>query len=166
MLHSVELKMTIVCLDLYGPYVDRELFWINIFKMEGLMSSKLILGGDLKFSIGLSEVWGEKVRVDNLSDFFLRQMESASLVDLALDLLLPTWNNRRVGCENICKRLIGSFFLLIFWIVICISDNGLAMEGIQTIILSLCIYCLKILDRVVPLNLMPSGWRMRILSPF
>ena len=89
-LHSIELNLTIVCLNLYGPYVDRELFWINLFKMEGLLSSKLILGGDLKFSIGLSEVWGEKARVDNLSDFFLRQMESASLVDLAPGMLLPT----------------------------------------------------------------------------
>ena len=71
-LHSVELKMTIVCLNLYGPYVDREIFWYNLFKVEGLMSSKLIFGGDLNYSVGLSEIWGDKARVDNLSDFFIR----------------------------------------------------------------------------------------------
>ena len=71
-LHSIELKMTIVCLNLYGPYVDRELFWINLLKMEGLLSSKLILGGDLNYSVGLSEIWGDKARFDNLSDFFIK----------------------------------------------------------------------------------------------
>ena len=105
LLHSVELKMTIVCINFYGPYVDREFFWINLFKMECLLSSKLILGGDLNFSVGLSEIWGDKARVDNLSDFFIRQMEDASLVDIAPTILLPTWNNQRVGCENIYKRL-------------------------------------------------------------
>ena len=35
-LHSVEIKMTIVCINFYGPYVDREFFWINLFKMEDL----------------------------------------------------------------------------------------------------------------------------------
>ena len=89
-LHSIELNLTIVFLNLYGPYMDKELFWINLFKMEGLLSSKLILGVDLNFSIGLSEVWGDKTRVDSLSDFFLKHLESASLVDLAPALLLPT----------------------------------------------------------------------------
>ena len=32
--------------------MDREIFWYNLFKVEGLMSSKLILGGDLNFSVG------------------------------------------------------------------------------------------------------------------
>ena len=26
-------------------------------------------------------------------------------MDLVLSVILPTWSNRRVGCENICKRL-------------------------------------------------------------
>ena len=43
-LHSFELKLPIVCLNLYGPYIDREIFWLNLFKMEGLLSSNLILG--------------------------------------------------------------------------------------------------------------------------
>ena len=104
-LHSFELKLTICCLNLYRPYVDREIFWYNSFKMEGLMSSKLILGGDLNYYVGLSEIWGVKARVDNLSDFFIRKMEVAGLVDIVPTILLPTWTNRRVGRENICKGL-------------------------------------------------------------
>ena len=30
-LHSFELKLPICCLNLYGPYVDRESFWFNLF---------------------------------------------------------------------------------------------------------------------------------------
>ena len=71
-LHSIKLKMTIACLNLYGPYVDREIFWYNLFKVEGLMSSKLILCGDLNYYVGLSEIWCDKARVDHLFDFFIR----------------------------------------------------------------------------------------------
>ena len=46
-----------------------------------------------------------KVRVDNLSDFFSRQMDVHGLVDIIPSVLLPTWTNIRVGCENIFKRL-------------------------------------------------------------
>ena len=73
--------------------------------MECLKSSKLILGGDLNFFVGFSEIWGVKAKVDNLSDFFIRQLDGFGLVDIAPSILLPTWSNRRVGCENICKRL-------------------------------------------------------------
>ena len=69
------------------------------------MSSKMILGGDLNYSIGVSEIWEVKARADILSNFFIRQMEDAVLVDIVPTILLPTWTNRRVGCENICKRL-------------------------------------------------------------
>ena len=32
-------------------------------------------------------------------------MDGFGLVDLVPSIILPTWSNRRVGCENICKRL-------------------------------------------------------------
>ena len=104
-LYSIELKMALCCVNLYGPYVDKERFWIRLFKMECLKSSKLILGGDLNYSVGFSEIWGVRARVDILSDFFIRKMDGFGLVDLVLTVILSTWSNRRVGCENICKRL-------------------------------------------------------------
>ena len=91
--------------NLYGPYVDRERFWNNIFTLDGLMCDKMIFGGDLNFSLGLSEIWGVKARMDNLTDFFTRLMDVHGLVDINPSVLLPTWTNRRVGVENICKRL-------------------------------------------------------------
>ena len=44
-------------------------------------------------------------QVDPLSDFFTLKMDAFGLVDIALVVLLPTWSNRRVGCDNIFKRL-------------------------------------------------------------
>ena len=104
-LYSIELKMALCCVNLYGPYVDRERFWINMFKIECIKSSKLILGGDLNYSIGFFEIWGVRARVDILLDFFIRQMDGFGLLDIAQSVLLPTWSNHRVGCQNICKRL-------------------------------------------------------------
>ena len=66
---------------------------------------KLILGGDLNFSFGFSEIWGNRARLDPLSDFFTKSLENYDLVNVVPSVMLPTWNNRRVGADNICKRL-------------------------------------------------------------
>ena len=130
--------MTIVCLNFYGPYVDREIFWFNLFKVEGMMSSKLILGGDLNYSVGLYEIWGDKARVDNLSDFFIRQMEMLHLWILPQLFYFLPGIIVELGVRIYARDWIGSFFLLIFLTVICISDNGLDVVGIRTIIPCLC----------------------------
>ena len=92
-------------LNLYGPYVDREVYWSHLVSLDCFKSSSLIMGGDLNFSMGYSEIWGTKARVDPLSDFFNRQLDGLDLVDIALAVSLPTWSNRRIGIENISKRL-------------------------------------------------------------
>ena len=95
-----------VCLaNIYGPYIDREGFWTFLMNLDCLKCEKLILGGDLNFSIGLSEIWGNRARMDPLSDFFSKSMENYGLVDIISSVMLPTWTNRRVGTENISKRL-------------------------------------------------------------
>ena len=104
-LFSIELNMNFGFLNLYGPYVDREVFWSNLVSLDCLKSSALIFGGDLNFSVGFSEIWGAKARVDPLSDFFSRQLDGLGLVDIAPAVILPTWSNHRIGNENICKRL-------------------------------------------------------------
>ena len=92
-------------LNLYGPYVDREVYWSHLVSLDCFKSSSLIMGGDLNFSMGYSEIWGTKARVDPLSDFFNRQLDGLGLVDIAPVVFLPTWSNRRIGIENISKRL-------------------------------------------------------------
>ena len=92
-------------MNICGPYLDRERFWNNILSLDCLKTSRLIFGGDLNFSLSCSEIWGEKARVDSLSNFFSVILDGFGLVDVVPHVLAPTCSNRRVGNENICKRL-------------------------------------------------------------
>ena len=67
--------------------------------------TKIIFGGDLNFSMGISKIWGDRARIDCLSDFFSKILDDHGLVDILPNVTLPTWNNRRVGSENVSKRL-------------------------------------------------------------
>ena len=104
-LYSIELKLDFCFVNVYGPYVNREYFWNNLFCLECLSYNNFILRGDFNYSMGFSKVWGTKSKVDSLSDYFFRLMDGFGLVDLVPSIIPPTWTNRRVGCENICKRL-------------------------------------------------------------
>ena len=55
-LSSIELNLDVCLANIYGPYCDREVFWKNLLEMDCLKCEKLILGGDLNFSMGLSEI--------------------------------------------------------------------------------------------------------------
>ena len=74
-------------------------------ELDCLKCEKLILGGDLNFSMGLSEIWGTRALMDSLSNFFTKSLETFGLVDIIPSVMLPTWTNRRVGAESICKIL-------------------------------------------------------------
>ena len=104
-LYSIELQLKFCFLNIYGPYVEREGFWNNLLEHVSNNCSKIILGGDLNFSLGLSEIWGDRARSDGLSDFFTKLLDDHGLMDIVPSLISPTWTNRRVGSENICKRL-------------------------------------------------------------
>ena len=73
--------------------------------LECLKCAKLVLGGDLNFSLGLSKIQGCRAIIDCLSNYFSKKMDDYGLVDIVLSVLLPTWSNRRVEIHNICKRL-------------------------------------------------------------
>ena len=44
-LFSIEMKESFCFMNIYGPYLDRERFWNNIFSLDCLKNSKLIIGG-------------------------------------------------------------------------------------------------------------------------
>ena len=104
-LFSIEVNLDICVVNIYGPYSDKEGFWRNLFDLICHKGEKLILGGDLNFSLGFCEIWGNRARLDPLSDFFTKSLENYDLVDVVPSVMLPTWNNRIVGADNICKRL-------------------------------------------------------------
>ena len=55
-LYSTELKMEICFINIYGPYAEWEGFWNNLLEFISANCTKFILGGDLNFSLGLSEI--------------------------------------------------------------------------------------------------------------
>ena len=62
--------------------------------MECFKSPYLVFGGDLNFSLGISEIWGDRARVDVLTDFFFNLLEGLGLVDITPLVSIPTWSNR------------------------------------------------------------------------
>ena len=69
-LTSTDIGEEITLLNIYGPYQDRIPFWEALFNKDCIKGNSVILGGDLNFSLGQSEVWGPQARVDILADFF------------------------------------------------------------------------------------------------
>ena len=69
-LYSTELKMELCFFNVYGPYVEREGFWNNLLYFVSFNCTKIIFGGDLNFSLGLSDIWGVRARTNCLFYFF------------------------------------------------------------------------------------------------
>ena len=53
-LYSTELKMELGFFNVYGNYVERDGLWNHLLDFVSLNCSKIIFGGDLNFSMGLS----------------------------------------------------------------------------------------------------------------
>jgi hypothetical protein len=80
-------------------------FWDTLFNKSFLKGQQVILGGDLNFSLGLSEVWGAHARADPLAGYFTQKIVECNLLDIEPTKLKPTWRNNRVGEDSIAKRL-------------------------------------------------------------
>ena len=76
---SIEINMDLCFVNIFGPYVERERLWINLLDLDCLKCEKLILGGDLNYSLGLSEIWVARARLDILSDFFQKLWRTLAL---------------------------------------------------------------------------------------
>jgi hypothetical protein len=63
------------------------------------------LGGDLNFSLGPTESWGQRAHPDALSDYFRHKIGEAKLLDIAPISLRPTWRNKHIGEDFIAKRI-------------------------------------------------------------
>ena len=92
-------------LNVYGPYKDRQSFWDHISMLRLLNLENLILGGDLNFTLGPSEVWGGRQADDPLCYYLADLFHSVDLVDVIADFSSPTWYNGREGVGHVAKRL-------------------------------------------------------------
>jgi len=104
-LFSSDIGEEITLLNIYGPYQDRVPFWEKIFNLDLLKNDSVIIGGDLNFSLGHSEIWGPQARVDNLTDFFTQNLMNLNLIDIDPIKVKPTWRNMRSGNSRVAKRL-------------------------------------------------------------
>jgi len=104
-LSSLGLGEEITLLNIYGPYQDRIPFWENLFSKACLKDSSVIIGGDLNFSLGQSEVWGPQARADPQADFFIHKLMDLDLIDIEPISLKPSWRNMRTGENRVAKRL-------------------------------------------------------------
>jgi hypothetical protein len=87
------------------PHQDRQLYWNSLTDCDWFKRKYFILGGDLNFSLGASEVWGPRAAPDPLKNYFLKFLDQWGLVDVEPQKLTPTWCNRRVGSDRVAKRL-------------------------------------------------------------
>jgi exonuclease III len=58
--YVAELGKYFTILNIYGPTQDRPQFWNALLEKSFLKDRFLILGGDLNFSIGAAESWGQR----------------------------------------------------------------------------------------------------------
>jgi hypothetical protein len=104
-----DLGSMLLVLNVYGPYHECVPLWESFLNITFMNSDGLILRNDLNFSMGVAEIWGPRARPDPLSDFFSHIMGENVLIDVALTKHSPTWRNKRVGEDQIAKR-INHFF--------------------------------------------------------
>ena len=73
--------------------------------MSLLKEERVIIGGDLSFTLHRLEIWGDSTRVDILIDFFRHKIVQANIVDVEPLSLIPTWRNNGVGKAGFSKYL-------------------------------------------------------------
>jgi exonuclease III len=67
---SAELGRPLLLINIYGPYSDRKRYWDSLDLSSWLTDRDVIVGGDLNFSLGATEVWGPRATPDPLTDYF------------------------------------------------------------------------------------------------
>ena len=63
------------------------------------------MDGDLNFSLGEAEIWGDNARFDELLYFFRQALARVGVTDIPPPKLFPTWRNHRTGGSYISKKL-------------------------------------------------------------
>ena len=91
--------------NIYGPYLNCIHFWDNLFNNYVLRGDLVIIGGDLNFSLGQTEVWGPNARPDLLTEYFSQRLIERNWLDIEPVKIKPTWQNNRCGDGQVAKRL-------------------------------------------------------------
>lgn len=57
-------------------------FWNNFFDLKVLEFENMIIGGDLKLSIGVVKLWGPRAILNKLSDLFSSELKDKMLLHI------------------------------------------------------------------------------------
>eukprot|EP00253_Pinus_taeda_P029779 PITA_29779 len=104
-IYSPTLESNFRILNVYGPCQDRMAFWRPLLNLSLLHQDNIIIGGDLNFSLGYSEYWGNHAQVDAMTGFYQNLLESHNFIDVPSAKKQPTWKNNRVGEASLARRL-------------------------------------------------------------
>lgn len=74
-MYYAELGKNILLINVYGPYLDKILYWDRLLRCSFMDCEHLVLGGDLNFTLGLLEVWGTRSIPNPLSNYFLDALD-------------------------------------------------------------------------------------------
>ena len=78
------------CLNCYGPYHNRTVFWEAIVN-EGIFDhTNLIIAHDLNFTLSDVEIWGNFAHIDPLSPYFVQLLVRNNMVDTVSTCISPT----------------------------------------------------------------------------
>eukprot|EP00253_Pinus_taeda_P024074 PITA_24074 len=102
---SIDLGLSLRIINTYGPCHQRESFWRQFFNRTLLALDRIILGGDMNFSLGFRESWGSMAQVDSITKFMRSTLEQSDFIDIPMQKPLPTWRNKRVGAAALARRL-------------------------------------------------------------
>lgn len=91
-----KLELTLKVINIYAPNQNRMAFWLNLLE-NNLVTNSTIIGGDLKFSLGMEESWGHHAQLDLISELMSTLLDSYKLVNVPMNKKVPTWHNRRTG---------------------------------------------------------------------
>ena len=87
---SEDLGIPLSVVNVYGPYLNRAHFWNSLFQSTLVNGDSVVLGGDLNFSLGQSEIWGPHAQADSLAGFFVQKLMEKGLLDIEPAKLKPT----------------------------------------------------------------------------
>ena len=76
--------------------MDKVPYWEKFFNSPLFIAPNLMLGGDLNFTIGDTEIWGTHAHRDPFTYYFLSKLEDLSFFGIVPVKIIPTWWNMRV----------------------------------------------------------------------
>lgn len=95
--HMMGTNLQFFIINSYAPYFGQRNYWDHIANHGFLDLNSFILVGNHNISMGMNEIWGDKVKKDHFSTYFNDMFNSLTLRDVTSDPIVPTWWNGRIG---------------------------------------------------------------------